>query len=83
MADRQPTGRQRLATLLEAAGVDYATADAAITATLADQIVLSAHVLELANPDRSSDFSDGVDWAVDTLRSAAAGIDTAARTQER
>ncbi|RPE34955.1 hypothetical protein [Kitasatospora cineracea] len=82
MTDRQPSARQKLAALLDAAGVEYATADAAITAVLAEQTGLSAHVLELANPDRDADFSAGVDWAVATLRAAAAKMLAARTSQE-
>ncbi|MEV8324564.1 hypothetical protein [Kitasatospora sp. NPDC056731] len=58
--------RQRLTDLL---GNDDAKALLAeLTATAYRQ---AADVLELGNPDRSPEFSDGVDWAVDTLRSAA------------
>ncbi|WP_282203947.1 hypothetical protein [Kitasatospora fiedleri] len=70
----RPSARQHLASLLDDVGVDHAVADAAITAVLAEMISLSAHTLELANPDRSPEFSDGVDWAIDTLRSAAAKL---------
>ncbi|GAA2112547.1 hypothetical protein GCM10009759_55370 [Kitasatospora saccharophila] len=71
MADQPISARQRLAALLDAAGVDYDTADAAITAAIAKQIALIAQALELANPARSPEFSAGVEWAVSTLYSTA------------
>ncbi|MFJ9448199.1 hypothetical protein ACIRRH_41245 [Kitasatospora sp. NPDC101235] len=63
------TARQRLENLLH----DYRTET---VGSLLDQLTADAYrtaadVLEVGNPDRSPEFTEGVDWAVETLRSAA------------
>ncbi|MFE2407049.1 hypothetical protein ACFXDE_01760 [Kitasatospora sp. NPDC059408] len=62
----QPTARQRLTDLL---GDGPTTA--LVNELTANAYRRAADVLEAGNPDRSPEFSDGVDWAVDTLRSVA------------
>ncbi|MFJ2780250.1 hypothetical protein [Kitasatospora sp. NPDC087315] len=65
----QPTARQRLENLLDRYRAE--TVKTPLDTHHADALRLAADVLEAGNPDRSPGFSDGVDWAVATLRSAA------------
>jgi hypothetical protein len=50
---------------------DPATRNVVLDTYRAEIMSLAADVLEGGNPDLSPEFSDGVGWAVDTLRSAA------------
>lgn len=63
------TARDRLINLLSSYSAE--SRDAALADYRAEQLKLTADVLEVANPDRSAEFSEGVDWAIATIRSAA------------
>lgn len=64
-----PSARQHLADLLET--VTPATRDAAINAAFAEQLTNTAFVLKAGNPNHSPEFTEGVNWAVALIQSAA------------
>jgi hypothetical protein len=69
MTTKQPSARAGLLNLLHAYRAD--SREAAVEAHRREVLLLAADVLEGGNPDRSPEFSDGVDWAVEVLRAAA------------
>lgn len=57
----------------------YADPQGKLDAYLAERLRTITDTAKLMNPDRSAEFSDGVDWALDTLRTLADNLDGGAR----
>ncbi|SEC02052.1 hypothetical protein SAMN04490357_0980 [Streptomyces misionensis] len=54
-------------------------ARASVDRLLADRLRVIADTLETTNPDRCADFSEGVDWTVNRMRTLADNLDGGAR----
>ncbi|MFJ6667479.1 hypothetical protein [Streptomyces sp. NPDC091383] len=65
----------RLLALLD----NYTDPQGKLDAYLAEKLRPIADTVELTNPDRSAEFSEGVDWALDRLRTLANNLDGGAR----
>jgi hypothetical protein len=57
----------------------YADPQGKLDAYLAEKLRDIANTLVVVNPDRSAEFSDGVDWAVDRLKTLADDLAGGAR----
>ncbi|TXJ78569.1 hypothetical protein E2C11_16305 [Streptomyces lavendulae] len=57
----------------------YTNPQGKLDAFLAERLRAITDTVELANPDRSAEFSDGVDWVLDTLRTLADNLGGGAR----
>lgn len=57
----------------------YADPQTKLDAYLAEKLRAIADTVEEANPDRSADFSEGVDWTLDRLRTLADSLAGGAR----
>lgn len=58
----------------EGSTVGDATPEQILDAYRAEVIRDAANLAEATNPDRSAEFSEGVDWTLDALRHMAAAI---------
>ncbi|MEU0200858.1 MULTISPECIES: hypothetical protein [unclassified Streptomyces] len=61
------TVHHRLLALLDR----YADPQSKLDAYLAEKLRDIANTLEVINPDRSAEFSEGVDWAIERLKTLA------------
>jgi hypothetical protein len=61
------TAHHRLLALLDR----YADPQGKLDAFLAEKLRDVANTLEVINPDRSAEFSEGVGWAIDRLKTLA------------
>jgi predicted XRE-type DNA-binding protein len=71
--------RDELAAVLKLKGLHEREITTLIEATRAEQLTDAANLLEVTNPDRSAEFSEGVDWALGALRTMAKALDGGAR----
>jgi hypothetical protein len=71
--------RDELAAVLRLRGLNDREITTLIDATRAEQLTDAANLLEVTNPDRGAEFSEGVDWALDALRTMAKALDGGVR----